>query len=252
MLLLELVSIQRALANGTLLDAIPKSSYNPSTTFIPSRGSVWVNGLWLTSLVLSLSTALIAVFVKQWLHHYTALPSGTSRERSHTRQFRHAGFQKWQVFAIVGLLPVTMHAALAIFFLGLVNFLVPFQVSLSWIVGSITAFVYVAYMISVFLPIFFCQCPYRTPLSNVAYTLYHLLRFRVRIFEEMVAEACCDFEGNRGSCCEGSFRRTLSGCAALASIRDLRPRHSRHGHTVYWRSANVVQAEGGPGLPRCR
>ncbi len=174
MLLLELVSIQRALANGTSLDAIPKSSYNPSTTFIPSRGSVWVNGLWLTSLVLSLSTALIAVLVKQWLHHYTALPSGTSRERSHTRQFRHAGFQKWQVFAIVGLLPVTMHAALAIFFLGLVIFLVPLQVSLSWIVGSITAFVYVAYMISVFLPIFFCQCPYRTPLSNVAYTLYHL------------------------------------------------------------------------------
>ncbi|KAK0430993.1 hypothetical protein EV421DRAFT_203522 [Armillaria borealis] len=29
-------------------------------------------------------------------------------------------------------------------------------------------------MISVFLPVFLCQCPYRTPLSNVAYTLYHL------------------------------------------------------------------------------
>lgn len=174
MLLFELVSIQRALANGTPLDTIPKSSSNPSTTSIPSRGSVWVNGLWLTSLVLSLSTALIAVLVKQWLHHYAALPSGTSRERSHTRQFRHAGFQKWQVFAIVGLLPVIMHAALAIFFLGLVIFLVPLQVSLSWTIGSITAFVYAAYMISVFLPIFFCQCPYRTPLSNVAYTLYHL------------------------------------------------------------------------------
>ncbi|KAK0437931.1 uncharacterized protein EV420DRAFT_1280347, partial [Desarmillaria tabescens] len=124
-LLFELVSIQRALANGTSLDMIPMSASNPSAKFIPSSGSVWVNGLWLTSLVLSLTTALIAVLVKQWLHHYTALPSGTPRDRNHIRQFRYAGFQKWQVFVIVGLLPVIMHVALAIFFLGLVVFLIP-------------------------------------------------------------------------------------------------------------------------------
>ncbi|KAG7449996.1 uncharacterized protein BT62DRAFT_618969 [Guyanagaster necrorhizus] len=171
MLLFELVSIQRTFANGTPLDTVPFSPSNLSAKFIPSRGHVWVNGLRLTSLVLSFTTALMAVLVKQWLHHYAALPSGTSRERSHTRQFRYAGFQKWQVFVMVGLLPVVMHAALAIFFLGLVVFLIPLQVSLSWIIGTITVFVYAAYIISAILPIFFSQCPYRTPLSDVAYHL---------------------------------------------------------------------------------
>ncbi|KAK0451129.1 hypothetical protein EV421DRAFT_1213347 [Armillaria borealis] len=59
----------------------------PNTMFIASTTSIWVNGLWFTSLALSLTTALVSVLVKQWLHHYMALPSGTPRERSLLRQF---------------------------------------------------------------------------------------------------------------------------------------------------------------------
>ncbi len=88
-----------------LLPSIPPSHFVPATT------DVWVNGLWFTSLFLSLTTALVAVLVKQWLHHYVALPSGTSRDRSFTRQFRYAGFQKWHVQVVIGLLPVLMHLA---------------------------------------------------------------------------------------------------------------------------------------------
>ncbi|PBK86589.1 hypothetical protein ARMGADRAFT_1047827 [Armillaria gallica] len=131
--LFELVAIQRAVASGATVDTVNASPYDPSSIFVPSTGSIWVNGLWFTSLVLSLTTALIAVLAKQWLHYYTALPSGTPRERSHVRQFRYMGFQKWHVLVIVGLLPVLMHVALAIFFVGLVVFLIPLRVSLSWI-----------------------------------------------------------------------------------------------------------------------
>ncbi|KAK0196109.1 hypothetical protein F5146DRAFT_903599, partial [Armillaria mellea] len=124
-LLFEMVLIQRAIANGSSLDNIPASSLNPYTQFTPTTPDVWVNGLWFTSLSLSLATALVAVLVKQWLHHYLALPSGTPRERSHVRQYRYGGFQKWHVLVIVGLLPVLMHLALGIFFIGLTVFLVP-------------------------------------------------------------------------------------------------------------------------------
>ncbi|KAK0470861.1 hypothetical protein IW261DRAFT_1315030, partial [Armillaria novae-zelandiae] len=123
-LLFEMVLIQRAIANGSSLDNVPVSSLNPFTTFTPATTDVWVNGLWFTSLSLSLSTALVAVLVKQWFHHYLALPSGTSpREQSHARQFRYGGFQKWHVLVIIGLLPVLMHLALGIFFVGLTVFL---------------------------------------------------------------------------------------------------------------------------------
>ncbi|KAK0492103.1 hypothetical protein EDD18DRAFT_1034822, partial [Armillaria luteobubalina] len=123
-LLYELVLIQRAVANGSSVNTIT-SPFDPSVAFVPASADIWVNGLWFTSLFLSLTTALIAVLVKQWLHYYVAPPSGTPRDRSLIRQFRHAGFRKWHVQIIIGLLPVIIHLALTIFLVGLVIFLDP-------------------------------------------------------------------------------------------------------------------------------
>ncbi|KAK0498763.1 hypothetical protein EDD18DRAFT_1070521, partial [Armillaria luteobubalina] len=135
-LLFEIVLIQRAVANGSSVDSVPVSPLNPYTMFTPATTDLWVNGLWFMSLFLSLSTALVAVLVKQWLHHYLALPSGTPRERSHVRQYRYGGFQTWHVLVIIGLLPVLMHLALGIFFVGLVIFLVSLRPGLSWFIGA--------------------------------------------------------------------------------------------------------------------
>ncbi len=92
-LLYESVLVQRAIANGSPVAAITPSPLNPTIAFVPATTDVWVNGLWFTSLFLSLTTALVAVLVKQWLHHYVALPSGTPRDRSFTRQFRYVGLK---------------------------------------------------------------------------------------------------------------------------------------------------------------
>ncbi|KAF8898302.1 hypothetical protein CPB85DRAFT_1565549 [Mucidula mucida] len=43
---------------------------------------LWVNALWFTSLGLSLTTTLIAVLAKQWIHQYLSIPSGTPLNRS--------------------------------------------------------------------------------------------------------------------------------------------------------------------------
>ncbi len=168
-LLYESVLIQRAIANGSSVDSITPSLLNPTVAFVPATTDVWVNGLWFTSLFLSLTTALVAVLVKQWLHHYVALPSGTPRDRSFIRQFRYAGFQKWHVQVIIGLLPVLMHLALAIFLSGLVIFLQPLRAALSWIICAGTILVYTAYVVATILPILFPQCPYRTPLCDLVY-----------------------------------------------------------------------------------
>ncbi|KAK0494578.1 hypothetical protein EDD18DRAFT_1077117, partial [Armillaria luteobubalina] len=124
-LLYESVLVQCTIANRSLVNSIAPSPLNPTIAFVPTTTDIWVNGFWFMSLFLSLTTALIAVLVKQWLHHYVALPSGTPRDRSLTHQFRYAGFQKWRVQVIIGLLPALMHLALAIFLVGLVIFLQP-------------------------------------------------------------------------------------------------------------------------------
>ncbi|PBK78431.1 hypothetical protein ARMSODRAFT_947339 [Armillaria solidipes] len=179
-LLFEMISIQRAIASGASLDTVAASPLNPNTMFIASTTSIWVNGLWFTSLALSLTTALVSVLAKQWLHHYMALPSGTPRERSLLRQFRFAGLQKWRVLVIIGLLPALMHTALAIFFVGLVIFLGPLRESIAWVVGTIMVVAYTAYLMAHVLPLFFPQCPYRTSLCDLLYVLYsHVVQYAV-------------------------------------------------------------------------
>ncbi|PBK97129.1 hypothetical protein ARMGADRAFT_1077230 [Armillaria gallica] len=177
-LLFEMINIQRAIASGASLDTVAPSPLNPNITFIASMTSVWVNGLWFTSLALSLTTALVSVLVKQWLHHYMALPSGTPRERCLLQQFRFAGLQKWHVLVIIGLLPVLMHTALAIFFVGLVIFLGPLQDAIAWVVGTITVIAYMAYLMAHILPLFFPQCPYQTSLCDLLHVLYsHVMQY---------------------------------------------------------------------------
>ncbi|PBK83737.1 hypothetical protein ARMGADRAFT_885586, partial [Armillaria gallica] len=65
-LLYESVLVQRAIANGSSVNTISPSPLNPTIAFVPATTDVWVNGLWFVSLFLSLTTALVAVLVKQW------------------------------------------------------------------------------------------------------------------------------------------------------------------------------------------
>ncbi|PBK88550.1 hypothetical protein ARMGADRAFT_937131, partial [Armillaria gallica] len=116
-----LFEILKAMAsNGS---QIPIHS-SPTAFFSPSRSDEWLNSLWFMSLALSLITALVAVLVKQWLHQYVAIVSDSSpRDRARIRHLRYAGLQTWQVPMIIGLLPVLLHASLALFFAGLAVFL---------------------------------------------------------------------------------------------------------------------------------
>jgi len=86
-LLFKLVAIQRAIATGISVSSIPPSTISPSSRFVATSLDTWVNGLWFTSLTLNLSAALIAVLTKSWLSQYTALTSGTPRERCQIRHF---------------------------------------------------------------------------------------------------------------------------------------------------------------------
>jgi len=58
-LLTELVTIQRLAAVGGNITTAPKSPLNYTSTFTPDSQQVWLNGLWLISLGLTLSTALV-------------------------------------------------------------------------------------------------------------------------------------------------------------------------------------------------
>ncbi|KAF9038963.1 hypothetical protein BDZ89DRAFT_1129480 [Hymenopellis radicata] len=174
-LLHDLVSIQLAMADTSSFPNITSPSVNPNEKFTPDLITIWINGLWLVSLTASLSVALAAVLIKQWLHHYTSLPSGTPGIRSHVRQFRFMGLEQWRVGVIIGLLPIIMHTSLALFLCGLVLFYIPLRTSLAWVVGVLTVVVAALYIVSNVMPIFFPQCPYHTPLTQFAYDILRVV-----------------------------------------------------------------------------
>ncbi|PBK80761.1 hypothetical protein ARMGADRAFT_1171687, partial [Armillaria gallica] len=166
-LLFELIDVQRAAANGTLVNDIPRSDLTPFSNFHPTMSDSLVNGLWFTSLLFSLATALFAVLTKQWIHQYIAMPKGTPQDRCHVCQFRYMGLEQWGVGFIIGLLPMLLSMSLGIFLIGLVLFLVPLQAAIASIVGTITLISFAAYIVSNFLPIMYPSCPYKTPLSHL-------------------------------------------------------------------------------------
>ncbi len=171
-LLFELIDVQRAAANGTLVNDVPRSDLTPFSDFRPTISDSLVNGLWFTSLSFSLATALFVVLTKQWIHQYIAMPSGTPQDRCRVRQFRYMGLEQWGVGFIIGLLPLLLSMSLGIFLVGLVLFLVPLQAAIASIVGTITLISFAVYFVSNFLPIMYPSCPYKTPLLQYIFLSY--------------------------------------------------------------------------------
>jgi len=171
-LLAELVAIQRAAANGSSVNDVPLSPALTMSPFTPSSSDVWVNALWFTSLMLSLWTAFLGVFAKQWLYQYMATTSGSPRARALVRQARNLGLHEWYVPMFISILPVVLHISLALFFGGLVILLRSILPSLACFIASVVGTVYVAYFISNVLPVFYPRCPYRTGLTPMLYQLY--------------------------------------------------------------------------------
>ncbi|TFY74652.1 hypothetical protein EWM64_g9360 [Hericium alpestre] len=119
-LLSELIDVQRAISLGISPDTVPHSQQQSAVG--PASSDRWVNGLWFISLALSLAAALMAMLVKQWIQYYVHPIAGTIQRRVQTTHFRFIGLENWHVPAIIEFLPIEMHLALLLFFIGLVIF----------------------------------------------------------------------------------------------------------------------------------
>ncbi|KAK0458230.1 uncharacterized protein EV420DRAFT_1764365 [Desarmillaria tabescens] len=169
-LLFEILKV--TMSNGSQ-SSIPSS---PTAFLSPSPSNEWMNSLWFVSLTFSLVTALVAILVKQWLHQYVAVVSGScERDCARIRHLRYAGLQKWQVPMIIGLLPVPLHVSLAFFFAGLVVFLFSLGMKVAWLVSVIGAATYIAYVVALILPFVYPYCPYKVLLTLYIHQLYQFI-----------------------------------------------------------------------------
>jgi hypothetical protein len=140
-------------------------------TFTPPNYAVWVNALWLVSLVISISCALLATLLQQWARRYlnATQPRYSPHKRARIRSYFAEGVDKSLLPWVVEALPAMLHLSLFLFFAGLAVFLwninlTVFKLVLSW-VGLLTAL----YCCITFIPVVFPDSPYHTPLSLPAW-----------------------------------------------------------------------------------
>lgn len=141
----------------------------PALSLSASPTSRWINGLWFTSLLLSLSVALLSILVKQWIGEYTARNSATAQSPRHWARRRQLYFQAlmaWRVAELVSVLPVLLHLALFFFFAGVAAFLLPFDETIGACIILLGVLLFVFYGACTFIPLWKPEIPTSTPLLN--------------------------------------------------------------------------------------
>lgn len=96
----------------------------PHIPFHPTARSVRINIYWFISLVLSLTTVLIAIVSLQWLReHQTYDVTITPQTQFALFNLRAHSFKRWYVPQIFAALPILLQAALILFLVGIGEFL---------------------------------------------------------------------------------------------------------------------------------
>jgi Family of unknown function (DUF6535) len=160
--------------NNTAIDTLSANSLSSLLTpFQPPPCVWWINAIWFSSLMCSLSAAFFAMLTKQWLQAYTLDRPGRVETHARQRHFRYAGLVTWKVSVIISTLPVLLQAGFSLFFVGLDILLWSINPDIGYIMISLTVLLLGFYVITTIAPLFDLTCPFKTPFSL-------FLRLRVR------------------------------------------------------------------------
>ena len=153
--------------------SIPSTPPPPYPDFTPNPSDVRVNVFWFLSLVFSISAALLATLVQQWVRSYMHVFRRYSNPLKSTRlrQYLYEGAEGWYMPVVAESVPGIAHVSLFLFLVGLGDslFAVHTTVGITTIVPiTICGLLYV---LSTFSPVIKPQSPFRSPFSNLIWLL---------------------------------------------------------------------------------
>ncbi|VDC06698.1 unnamed protein product [Peniophora sp. CBMAI 1063] len=149
---------------------------------VPLRTAIVVNSLWFLALVISLVCALLTALIQEWGSDYLHDIRKPSREmtiRDYASYHIHVrmGIERFGMDNLMSFIITLMHAAVALFLIGLAMFLYPINHVPSFVVeaaGFATAALYVSFSI---VPLFDNSIPSRTPLTHLLIALEWSISF---------------------------------------------------------------------------
>lgn len=133
--------------------------------------AVWLNTLWFSSLIISLSSASVGILVKQWLNEFQSGLSRDSEQVALLRQHRLNNLKRCHVPSIVNAIPVLLQIALAFFLAGLLVLLW----NLHRAVAAVTSFFVLVIVMFItgttIAPLMTAHCAWLSPQSSALYAL---------------------------------------------------------------------------------
>jgi len=171
-----LCQISQQLPNFSTGTCIPPQA---GQSFSPGASIIWVNSMWIVSLILGLASALFATLAQQWARRYVQMPQILSDPNNcaRIRSFLFSGTRRYNMNIAFETAYTLLHFSVFLFLVGLailffsINKAVAIVVSVS--VGKFVA----AYFVLTILPCIEHDCPYRTPMSNIWWYISHTSLF---------------------------------------------------------------------------
>ncbi|KAJ7813727.1 hypothetical protein B0H14DRAFT_1431999 [Mycena olivaceomarginata] len=121
--------------------------------FKPTSISRWVNGLWFSSLMFSLMSALGASLAKGWITQFSSPVSGSSWGDASLHCQRFRGLRRWHLKLIIQCLPILIHIAFFLFSIGLVILLFQDDFAIGVVICILTSLILGLYLGSSIHPV---------------------------------------------------------------------------------------------------
>ncbi|KAF8272631.1 hypothetical protein EI94DRAFT_1853840 [Lactarius quietus] len=137
----------------------------PLADFRPASSDVRVNVFWFMSLVFSLTAALAATIVQQWVRDYMHVFQRYNHplKRAQVRQFLYEGAEKWYMSVVVDVVPALIHISLFLFFIGLADYLFKINTATATPTTIMIATCGGLYLWCIIDPVHDAQSPYQSP-----------------------------------------------------------------------------------------
>ena len=160
--------------------SVPSTLPPPFPKFNPSASDIRINVFWFMALIFSLSAALLAILVQQWVRDYMHVFQQYSDplKSARLRQYLHEGSERWNMPRVAEVVPGLLHISLFLFFAGLIDSLLNINTTV-----GISAIIPIGvgvllYIFTIFAPIIYPQAPYQNPFSGFIWYLFQKLHWR--------------------------------------------------------------------------
>jgi hypothetical protein len=171
-----LVQISHQMASIAPQVSIPSTLPQPYLAPSPSPSDLLVNICWIVSLICSLSAALLAILIQQWVRSYMQVFQLYDHplKRARFRQFFFEGAKGMPRLA--ELVPALIHLSLFLFFVGLSVSMLDINTAVGFFTVVPICFCGSLYLYSVLAPLWKPESPYQNPYSLQVLRLKHLIR----------------------------------------------------------------------------